>query len=91
MWYPNPWWAISECPPNYSAEGCKFVGNLVGWFTNYTVVEEQTIPDDMLQKVRRSTGAGLHPWNSPGAAPVYGEGCGVRGGNPDGCLGVGKS
>ena len=22
-----------------------------------------------------------NPWNAPGSAPVYGEGCGVNGGN----------
>ena len=33
--------------------------------------------------------AGLHPWNSPGAAPTYGDGCGLNGGNPDGCEGEG--
>ena len=24
-----------------------------------------------------------NPWNAPGSAPVYGEGCGVNGGNGD--------
>ena len=24
-----------------------------------------------------------NPWNAPGSAPVYGEGCGVNGGNED--------
>jgi len=28
---------------------------------------------------------GLHPWNAPGSAPVWGNGCGVNGGNPYGC------
>ena len=30
---------------------------------------------------------GLNPWAAPGTAPVYGEGCGVNGGNPfpNGC------
>ena len=27
----------------------------------------------------------LHPWNAPGSAPVWGNGCGVAGGNPNGC------
>ena len=26
-----------------------------------------------------------HPWAAPGTAPIYGEGCGVNGGNPNGC------
>jgi len=29
----------------------------------------------------------LHPWNSPGSAPVHGGGCGANGGNPYGCIG----
>ena len=40
--------------------------------------------------LRRDSGAGLHPWNSPGAAPTFGNGCGLNGGNPDGCDGEGK-
>ena len=26
-----------------------------------------------------------HPWTSPGTAPIFGNGCGVQGGNPFGC------
>ena len=26
-----------------------------------------------------------HPWASPGTAPVFGNGCGANGGNPNGC------
>ena len=29
----------------------------------------------------------VNPWSSPGAAEIYGEGCGVNGGNPNGCQG----
>ena len=28
------------------------------------------------------------PFNSPGAAPIFGDGCGVNGGNPNGCDGM---
>ena len=28
-----------------------------------------------------------NPWSQPGTAPVYGEGCGLNGGNPNGCNG----
>jgi len=28
-----------------------------------------------------------NPWAQPGTAPVYGEGCGANGGNPNGCQG----
>ena len=26
-----------------------------------------------------------HPWTAPGTASIHGEGCGVNGGNPQGC------
>ena len=69
--------------------------------TNYTMVEhiEPTIPEEMfdawLPEWRRKTWFGpgqfgLNPWNAPGSAPIYGNGCGVNGGNPDGCTGGGK-
>ena len=28
-----------------------------------------------------------NPWAQPGTAPIYGEGCGLNGGNPNGCQG----
>ena len=67
---------------------------LDAWFTNFTFVEEKTIPDEFIDKEVGSTHwvtGGLHPWNSPGAAPTFGNGCGVSGGNPlpRGCLGEG--
>ena len=60
---------------------------------------EPTIPEEMFDawepEWRRKTWFGpgefgLNPWNAPGSAPVYGNGCGVNGGNPDGCTGGGK-
>ena len=64
------------------------------FFTNFTFVEKKTIPDEFIDKEVGSTHwvtGGLHPWNSPGAAPTFGNGCGVSGGNPlpKGCLGEG--
>ena len=32
----------------------------------------------------------LNPWNAPGSAFIFGNGCGVSGGNPSGCTGGGK-
>ena len=82
--------------PAPSPEGCvkKPWNNWYSWFTNFTFVEEKTIPDEFLDTETGSTHwvtGGLHPWNSPGAAPVFGDGCGVNGGNPfpTGCLGEG--
>ena len=71
--------------------------------TNYTFVpagmeatlEPEDMFDEWLPKDRRGTWTSwgvwsLHPWNSPGSAPIKGNGCGVAGGNPDGCTGGGK-
>ena len=82
--------------PAPSPAGCvkkQWVG-LTSYFTNFTFVEEKTVPDEFIDKEVRSTHwvtGGLHPWNSPGAAPTFGNGCGVSGGNPfpKGCLGEG--
>ena len=53
-------------------------------------MSEVTLPEDMFDDSDPlDSEAGLHPWNSPGAAPTYGDGCGLNGGNPDGCLGEG--
>jgi len=103
MYYPNPWWARSGCLPFMSPETCRFdlvppetgcTGRcresmgLTSFFTNYTVVEKRTLPKEFLEKFTRSKSpAGKHPWNSPGAAPVFGNGCGANGGNPNGCIG----
>jgi len=63
-------------------------------------LEPEDMFDEWLAKDRRGTWTGpwvtdpwghthgtfrLNPWNSPGSAPVKGNGCGVAGGNPDGC------
>ena len=106
MYYPNPWWARSGCLPFMSPETCRFdlvppetgcTGRcresmgLTSFFTNYTVVEKRTLPKEFLEKFTRSKSpAGKHPWNSPGAAPVFGNGCGANGGNPNGCIGDGE-
>ena len=69
--------------------------------SNYTMAPglEPTLPeemfDDWLPEWRRKTWEGqakyaLNPWNAPGSAEVFGNGCGVNGGNPNGCTGGGK-
>jgi len=103
MYYPNPWWATSQCTPDESPESCKFdleppptdcTGRcrksmgLVAFFTNYTVVEERTLPKEFFDdSAKFKSKAGKHPWCSPGAAPIFGNGCGSNGGNPNGCIG----
>ena len=106
MYYPSPWWATSECSPDLNPESCEFnlklpstgctgycskQTGLVAFFTNYTVVEKRTLPKKYLDNSARSqTAVGLHPWNSPGSAPTFGNGCGANGGNPNGCIGEGR-
>jgi len=103
MYYPNPWPATHECTPDMGPGACKFNLNLkstgctgrcgksmglVAFFTNYTVVEKRTLPKEFFDySARFKSPAGKHPWNSPGAAPTFGNGCGANGGNPNGCIG----
>jgi len=62
------------------------------WFTNYTHIpgEGETMPDQMYG-IGSDTGspvpkwAAKNPWTQPGTAPILGDGCGINGGNPDGC------
>ena len=72
--------------------GCSRDASAYKWFTNHTSVQEKTLtPKTMYDKWSwKRRGGLLTPWNSPGAAPVVGNGCGVNGGNPDGCDGLGK-
>ena len=74
------------------SNGCSATAGRNAWFTNYTSVPEMTIDKELLSGGRRfKSSAGLHPWTSPGAALTYGNGCGLNGGNPDGCDGEGAS
>ena len=70
------------CSKN-SIHGAEF-----DWFTNYTFIPGQpTLPNEMydqwanIKKIKKKK----HPWTAPGSAPAFGEGCGVNGGNPNGC------
>ena len=76
-----------ECSP------CRIQGCANYVYTNYTFIPgEPTLPDEMydmdcatclgLEETKRRK----NPWTSPGSAPVYGEGCGANGGNPNGCM-----
>ena len=82
-----------KCSPTANGEwqGCSREAGLVHWFTNYTTVQEKTLDWTMYDKwSKKDSYAGLNPWNSPGAAPVQGNGCGVNGGNQFGCSGEGN-
>ena len=84
-----------EIPPTgctVGSNGCSATAGRTAWFTNYTSVPKMTIDKELLGKGRRfKSSAGFHPWTSPGAATTYGNGCGLNGGNPDGCDGEGAS
>ena len=83
---------MGNVPNEGNCEGrCRAGAGLVAWFTNYTSVPERTIEKEYLTQGLTNKGPlGLHPWNSPGSAKIFGNGCGVNGGNPNGCLGEGK-
>ena len=73
-----------DAPAN--PKGCKLGGlGIAEYYTNNTVIPgEATLPMEMYDKwslKRRKN----KPWSAPGTAPILGEGCGVNGGNPDGC------
>jgi len=68
------------CTPG--SQGCRLTAGRFDWYTNYTTVEEATLPEEMYSSGPRESYPGFHPWASPGAAPVFGNGCGVNGGNP---------
>ena len=60
-------------------------------FTNNTYIPGKATlePEDMYDKW--SKGKKLKgPFSAPGSAPIFGEGCGVNGGNPNGCIGMRK-
>ena len=60
----------------------------MAFFTNYTFVGERTIEKEYItpklpyNSPNSAWKWNLHPWNSPGSAKTFGEGCGVGGGNP---------
>jgi len=84
----------------HARDGIIHIGE-TAFSTNFTFAKgpEPTLPEEMfdewLPEWRRVTwfGSGefeLNPWNAPGSAPIFGNGCGVNGGNPDGCTGGGE-
>lgn len=57
------------------------------WFSNYTFVEEKTLPEDLRTYRDAGTYFDRNPWLSPGKAEIFSP-CGIDGGNPNGCGGV---
>ena len=60
-------------------------GKKTDWFTNYTKISTPTLPDELYDEFHFRPKKKFNPWGSPGSAPIFGEGCGVNGGNPHGC------
>jgi len=86
---------VEEHTAEGSPPGCAKYTGLDSWYTNFTFVEERTIDDKFIDTntiYSHWVTEQLHPWNSPGAAPTFGNGCGANGGNPfpRGCLGEDK-
>ena len=40
-------------------------------------------PEDMYDQFHNGKKNKKMPWSSPGSAPIFGDGCGVNGGNPN--------
>merc|ERR1712241_1049789 len=62
------------------------------WFTNFTFAAgEPSMSEEMYSDKRVSIKyegeERYNPWSQPGTAPIYGQGCGANGGNPNGCNG----
>ena len=88
---PQPEVEEDRCFKDETTNGCSRSGGRNAWFTNFTRVPEVTLDEEFLGgKVKGDDVIGYNPWTSPGAAPVYGNGCGLNGGNPDGCDGEGE-
>merc|ERR1712066_36064 len=91
--YPQPDVVCDETTGARCARNSK-VGVRTDWYTNYTFVDgEPTISTDMYDSqyyIKSKNGKGgvsYHPWAQPGRAQIFGDGCGVNGGNPNGCQG----
>ena len=70
----------------FICSGCQL--GVMAYFTNYTFVGKRTIEKEYITPHVPYKAPGsvwrwnLNPWNSPGSAKTFGEGCGVGGGNP---------
>ena len=61
-------------------------GSATEWWTNHTFINSNpTLPSEFYDQENEKWRRYNHPWASPGSAPVWGEGCGANGGNPNGC------
>ena len=88
---PNKCWYGLTIPCDCTGRCSTCTVKKSAFFTNYTVIPgEPFLPENMFDKWlperrRKTFGFGFNPWNAPGSAPVFGHGCGVNGGNPEGC------
>ena len=96
-WMVTKWWKGVTYPQpedicivgEYGCSVNTINGGRHDWCSNYTLIPgEPTLPRDMVltsdnkyERMMRKK----HPWAAPGTATVFGEGCGVNGGNPQGC------
>jgi len=72
--------------PDHCAQTSK-TGVATDFFTNHTFIPgEPTLSNHLFSKGRRfqwiDGKKAFHPWAAPGSAPIYGQGCGLNGGNP---------
>ena len=88
---PNSCWYGLSVPCDCTGRCSTCTVKKSAFFTNYTTIPgDPTLPEEMFdewlpERRRKTPGKGFNPWNAPGSATVFGNGCGVNGGNPDGC------
>lgn len=89
-----------KVPYNNCTGSCSSSAGSTAFFSNYTMIPSgmsATLPEEMFdfpewrrhtwkQDGETWTKVGLNPWNAPGSAPIWSNGCGTNGGNPYGCL-----
>ena len=95
MYYPSTWNHLTETYPELGPKqglilpipdvGGKNKGSEAEWWTNHTFNSNPTLPSEFYDQENEKWRRYSHPWGSPGSAPVWGEGCGANGGNPNGC------
>merc|ERR1712080_18485 len=91
--YPQPDYVCDRRKGGSCSYSALTHGYETDWFTNFTFIpgNGRSMSEEMYSAQRISVEIDgktrYNPWAQPGTAPLCGEGCGVNGGNPNGCQG----
>jgi len=87
MYIPSTWNHLTDTYPELGPKQGDpgLIGSATDWWTNHTFNSNPTLPSEFYDQENVKWRKYSHPWGSPGSAPVWGEGCGANGGNPNGC------